>query len=206
MKQWMNWVLISCVAPMMAMAEIAQTADDVAPLQVGDKAPDVQLIRMDGGTIGIAEAYKEVPLVLVFFRGGWCPYCTKHLNAIGKVIPDLVELGYQVIAISPDSEESIREGTTKVDQGILLAQDKDFAAVEAFGLGFALDDETLKKYESYDISPRARESDGAHILPVPAVFVVDQQGIIQFVHYDPNYKKRLSPKDILAAAKKASEK
>lgn len=195
----LGWLAL--LLPLAGWGGIAESPEAVQPLRVGDRAPDATLVRMDGGTIGIAEAYKELPLVLVFYRGGWCPYCTKHLKAIGKVIPELTELGFQVIGISPDARDSIASGTEKVHDYILLTQDEDFAAVEAYGLGFAVDDDTLGKLKSYDIALRARPSDGANILPVPAVFVVDTEGVIRFVHYDPNYKKRLSPKKILEAAR-----
>jgi peroxiredoxin len=183
-------------------AAVALSAEAAAPLAAGDPVPEVTLSALDGSKVPLAELYEDQPVALVFFRGGWCPYCTRHLGAIGEVLPELDALGFQVIGISPDTAESLAEGTAEADDRILVLQDESFEAIEAFGLAFALDEPTLEKLDGYGITVRNRPSDEAAILPVPAVYLVDTEGMIRFSHYDPNYRKRLAPGSLLDAAEK----
>jgi peroxiredoxin len=119
--------------------------------------------------------------------------------------PDLKAMGYRVVAISPDRPAKLRETAGKLKLDYTLLSDAPADAVRAYGLGFTLDQETREKYKGYGISLEEASGYEHHILPVPAVYLIGTDGIVDFVHYDPNYKKRLSPDELLAEARKAQE-
>ena len=84
-----------------------QDATKVRPLSAGEKAPAATLRNPEGKEIDLAAKYAQKPTVLIFYRGGWCPYCNAHLGQIATAEPELLRMGYQVLAISPDRPEEL---------------------------------------------------------------------------------------------------
>ena len=146
--------------------------------------------------------HRDGPLVLVFFRGGWCPICTKHTGALIKVHPQVKELGAQLVGVSPDNKESSKDNVTKNAIPFPILSDADVAAAKAFGLAFRVDDETVKKYQGFGIDLEKASGQKHHALPVPAVFIVDKSGKIAFAHSDPDYRQRLDVERIVSELKK----
>jgi len=184
-----------------SIADIKLSPADVEPLDVNDKIPNVNLTRLNGEKVYLSDAIGGKPAVLIFFRGGWCPYCTKHLAALKGVISQIKEMGYEVIAISPDSIESNQKAMDDKEIDYTVLSDSDFEAIQEFRLAFKLDDETLKLYDSYGLKLIPMPETGDTVLPVPAIYVVDSLGIVQFRQYDPDYRKRLDPELLLQAVK-----
>ncbi len=177
-------------------------AMQVQPLGKGDKAPVAVLRRPDGRQVDLATLYGSRPTVLIFYRGGWCPYCNAHLGQIATAEAELLAMGYQVLAISPDRPEELAKTLDKQHLTYQLLSDSDVALARAFGLVFLVDDPTLEKYRGFGIDLEQASGRTHHLLPVPAVYVVDQQGIIRFAHWDADYKARLAPEVLLAEARK----
>jgi len=175
------------------------------PLKVGDAIPAINLMTPTGESFDLQAAVKKQPLVIIFYRGGWCPYCNRHLSDLQTIDPQLQELGYTIIAISPDIPAELAKSSEKNGLGYTLLSDSSMAAAKAFGLAFTVDDATLVKYEGYGIDLEAASGEKHHMLPVPAVFIAGTDGIIDFAHSDENYKKRLASAKVLAAAKAALE-
>jgi peroxiredoxin len=168
-------------------------AGQVRPLKVGDRAPSVTLRRPDGEPAELAGLYREKPTVLVFYRGGWCPYCTAHLAQLAAAEPELLKLGYQVVAVSPDRPEELAKTLGKHKLSYTLLSDSDAAFALAFGLAFRVDDPTIEKYRGFGIDLEKASGMDHHLLPVPAVYIVDTAGVIRFAHWEADYKQRLAP-------------
>jgi len=173
---------------------------------VGERAPDAALRRPDGQTVRLGSLLATKPSILIFYRGGWCPYCNTHLGQIAEAEAELVKRGYQVLAISPDRPESLRATLDKGDYKYQLLSDSDMTLTKAFGLAFQVDDPTVEQYHGFGIDLDAASGRSHHLLPVPAVYIVDRQGVIRFAHWDPDYKKRLGPQELLSAASGAIER
>ncbi len=171
------------------------------PLAVGDAVPAVFLETAGGETFDLQEASRRQPLVLIFYRGGWCPYCNAHLSRLREIEEPLRNLGFRLLAISPDRPDKLKETAEKHHLAYTLLSDSSMHAARAFGLAFAVDEDTLAKYGEYGIDLEAASGEQHHMLPVPAVFVVGTDGIVRFAHADPDYKVRLDPDQILAAAR-----
>jgi len=181
---------------------IPTRAEDVRPLKEGDRAPSATLSRPDGQPVTLSKVYSAKPTILIFYRGGWCPYCNTHLGQIAKAEAELVKLGYQVLAISPDQPEALRASIDKGGYGYQLLSDSDMVLSSAFGLAFRVDDPTVEKYRGFGIDLDKASGRSHHLLPVPAVYIVDTKGVIRFAHWDADYKKRLESADLIAAARR----
>lgn len=173
------------------------------PLGVGDKLPEVTIQNADGDPFKLQDTIKSNPAVIIFYRGGWCPFCTKHLMALGKIHQDLNKAGLKLFAISPDQPQKVAETPDRDELKYTLLSDPDMTAAKAFGIAFTVDPDTITRYRTkHDIDLEEASGRSHHMLPHPSVFIVDRRGIIQFAHSDPNYKTRLDGDKILEAARK----
>jgi peroxiredoxin len=127
------------------------------------------------------------------------------LGQLSQVHEDLVTLGYRLVAVSPDLPEKLRATVKKHETGYVLLSDSKMTASRAFGIAHTVDDETLELYAGYGIDLEEASGETHHELPVPSVFVIGKSGKIDFEYVNPNYKVRLDPDVLLAAAKSALE-
>lgn len=192
---------------LMAAPVIAPSPEQVTPLLNGLNIPEVSLNRADGTKVSLPQQLQNKPAVLVFYRGGWCPYCNAQLSALREIEPDLAQLGYQLIAITPDSVASINKSLNDTGGKTLnytLLSDHDFNASTAFGLAYYLDDKTAAAYKGKLGSLLTTEQGTEKVvLPVPAVYIVNGQGEVVFNYVHINYKTRLHSELLLKAAQLA---
>jgi peroxiredoxin len=178
----------------------AQT--NATPIKIGDVIPDVALRNEDNQEVKLRQLVAAKPTVLIFYRGGWCPYCTRHLKDLAGIEAELQQAGAQIFAISVDQPAKLKETPDRDKLGYKLLSDSDAIAAQAFGIAFKVEDDLVKKYkESYKIDLEAASGREHHLLPHPAVFVVDPKGKVQFSYVNPDYKIRLEPEQILAAVR-----
>jgi len=190
-----------------ANTPIADSPEQVTPLLNGLTIPAVSLTDSQGKAVTLTELVKQKPSVLVFYRGGWCPYCNAQLAALREIEPRLTQLGYQLIAITPDSVASINKslldtGGQKLNYTLL--SDSQFVASSAFGLAYYLDDKTAAAYKGKLGSLITTEAGSEKVvLPVPAVYIVNSDGEALFSYVHINYKTRLHSELLLKAAELA---
>ncbi len=125
------------------------------------------------------------------------------MGQLKSIEPKLLELGYQLIAISADRPEKLRESIEKQELHYVLLSDSSTAAAQAFGIAFRVDEKTLERYKQFGIDLEEASGEKHHILPVPAAFVAGTDGVIKFEYINPNYKIRINPELLLSAAKAA---
>lgn len=197
-------VLIFAMLAAGLRAALAPSAAEAVPLAAGARIPAVVVQTVEGTGLDLAATVAQKPTLLIFYRGSWCPYCNRHLAALGEIEPELLKLGYQVLAISPDEAPGLRAAAGKNHLNYRLLSDRAMHAAAAFGLAFRVDAATAEKYRGYKIDlPPVPGEPAARWLPVPAVYVVGRDGVVKFVHTDPDYKARLAPDDVLKAARAA---
>ena len=178
-----------------AQNDLPKLPTEIAPLLVGEKIPNLTLKSVDNLDVNLLELIGKKRTVLVFYRGGWCPYCNIQLSALGESEKELLELGYQIIAISPDAPKNLKVTDEKEKLNYLLLSDSNGELSKAVGIAFQAP-EGYKPYISAG-------SDGVNtsFLPVPTVFILNESGEIQFEHITPDYKHRISTALLIAAAK-----
>ena len=174
---------------------IPQSSHDISPLLTGEAIPMLTLPDASGKAFDLNKAVSQKPTILIFYRGGWCPYCNKQLSGLQEIEQDLTKMGYQVIAISTDSPENLSKSTRDGKLSYILLSDADLKAAKQFGIAF----KGPKDYDKF----LPKTSGGKNVdklLPVPSVFILDKKGVIQFEYINPNADQRISPSLLKAAA------
>ncbi len=185
-----------------AANELAASAEQVRPVLLGSKLPEVSLTTIEGSATTLKEQVAGKPTLLVFYRGGWCPYCNLQLSELRLLKDDLEKLGYQIIAVSPDRADELKTTIGKQKLDYTLLSDSKANAIRAFGIGYQLDDAAYKKYQGYGVDlEKASGGEKHHALPVPSVFIVDSAGVLQFSFIHPDYTVRIPGAVVLEAAK-----
>lgn len=174
-----------------SFAQVAKNAEDVTPLKVGEKVPTIELTSLDNTKVSLQEIVKDKPAVVLFYRGGWCPYCNRHLAAIGQSKDEILALGYQIIGISPDAPEGLKKSIAKNELSYDLYSDGDASLMKAMGIAF----EAPKKYNNMLLEYSGDKN--ADVLPVPSLFLVGVDGTILYEYVNADYKVRLSPEELI---------
>ena len=175
-------------------------------LKVGDVAPDFSLPDAEGRTVTLYHELARGPVVLVFFRGAWCPYCNMHLRVLRDSAPAFRQYGAQLLAVTPQTQDKSRGQIEKEGLEFEVLSDLDSSTAKAYGLYFRVADELSDLYKArFGLDLADYNGPGRYELPVPAVFVIDQGGIIRAAFADTDYKKRMEPADIVRALDEISE-
>lgn len=177
-----------------------------SPLNVGSVLPAITVRTPEGEALDLGAAVREAPTIVVYYRGGWCPICTRHLSALGEVLPKLHALGYQVLAISADSPAVLAGRINEYPKTIRYLSDSTMIAARKLGIAFRLADDMVTLYKTkYSIDIERDSGQDHHILPVPAILVVDRKAVIRYAYSNPDYKVRLSADELLTAARTVAE-
>lgn len=180
-----------------ALITTAQTTQYPQGLKAGDKAPDFTLKAESGKNINLNELLKTGEVVLVFYRGQWCPYCNKHLSRLNDSLQLIIDKGANVVAITPEVQENISKTIKKTKAAFPVLFDDGMKVMEAYKVNFKVDEKTVEKYKGYGIDfDKANGSNGAS-LPVPATYIVGKNGLIKQVFFNTDYTRRPSVQQIL---------
>ncbi len=182
---------------------LPNSPEEVHPLGVGDSVPDGTLTTLGGKKVSLQSLVSQKPSVLIFYRGGWCPYCNLQMGQLVKVEPDLEKLGYQVLAITPDQPEELKKSMDKHQINYTLLSDRTMKLTQKFHLAYRVSPEVLAKMKGFGVDLDKSTGNHLHLLPVPAAYVVDMKGTVHFVYYNADIKVRVNPDDLLKAAKEA---
>ena len=182
--------------------DVPDDANDIEPLTVGESAPRFTVYHTDGQPFVFEPGALEKPVVLITYRGGWCPYCNMHLKELKDAEPRLLEMGFEVIFLSTDLPEilysSLSDWASEINYTLL--SDSKMDASKALGIAFRVQDSEYERYKSLGLDLEKTTGETHHLLPVPAVFIIDTEGVIRLAYTNPDYKVRLEAERILAAA------
>lgn len=180
-----------------------KSVDEAKGLKEGEKAPVFVSLDQEDKLYELEKALDNGPIVLIFYRGQWCPICNKHLAAIEKDLDQIYEKGATVVAISPETSGYLKQTMKKTGASFRLLHDADYKIAEAYDVAFISDSASLDAYNNrLGANLKESQSDDSQRLPIPATYIIGQDGIIQWRHFDPDYKKRSSVADIVAALDK----
>ncbi len=196
-------VLVTIVRASADPYPVAPSAQEVHPLGVGGTVPDGTLTTLEGKKVRLLNLIAQKPTVIIFYRGGWCPYCNLQMGQLVKIEPELAGMGYQVLAISPDQPKKLKESLDKHQINYTLLSDSALEVIRKFGLAYQVSPEIYGKMKGFGVDLDGATGNHLHQLPVPAAYVVDPRGSIHFVYYNQDIKVRVNPDALLKAAKEA---
>ena len=181
---------------LIAQSNLPSSANDISPLLIGENVPNLSLKDTNGKSVNISDLISSKKTILVFYRGGWCPYCNTHLSALAETESQLIAQGYQIVAISPDSPKSLMETKTKEKLNYTLLSDSDGEFAKAFGIAF----QAPENYGKY-LKKRSENLNTDLYIPVPSLFILNQSGTIIFEYISPDYKQRITNDLLLSVVK-----
>ena len=167
-------------------------------LEVGDDAPLITGFDQFDNEINSTDILKDNKILLIFYRGNWCPHCRKHLKTLQENLEALTEKGYAVVVVTPEKEEKTKETTEKLGSTFSILHDAHNKIMDNYKVAFEVNEKNVPKYFSATQKRLAEYNEGkSNVLPVPATYIIDKDGKIEFVHYDPNYSKRFDITELL---------
>lgn len=186
-----------------ATAELIASGAAQRALKAGDRIPVFALADPAGTAVSSADLLARGPLVISFYRGVWCLYCNMELQALQEILPQFQALGAGLIAISPQNPVNSRKSVRQNALSFPILSDPRNEVAAAFGLRFSLPNYLIDLYKSLKNDLPAFNGDPSWTLPMPARFVVGQDGTILYAEVNPDYTRRPEPEDMLPALRLA---
>lgn len=180
---------------------IAELRDSLAKtaLKTGDRTPPIVLANAKGDLVDIKSLLKHGPVIVTFYRGGWCPYCNLELKAFQKILPEIKAAGASLVAISPEKPDDTLSTVEKNALEFEVLSDIGQRVGRAFGLVYSFTDELQWAYREFGLDIPSKNGADEWALPIAATYVIRRDGIITYAHTDPDYRDRADPQDVLAA-------
>tara|TARA_R110002072_G_scaffold303069_1_gene492551 strand:- start:22408 stop:23193 length:786 start_codon:yes stop_codon:yes gene_type:complete len=182
---------------------VRATGIEKSAKQVGDEAIDTELSGWDGNSVKLSDLWQEGPIVLMWYRGGWCPYCNIQLRVMQQNMDKIENAGAKLVVLTPELPEKAKETAAANDLGIVALHDNGNSLARKYGLVFQLPEAIVPSYRDKLKLPEYNGSDAME-LPLSATYVIDQSGKITYAFLDADYKKRAEPSEVIAAVKAAA--
>jgi len=196
MKHFILVAIISSICSFDVTGQVPTKAEDICPLLIGEDLPNGRLKDAYGNPVDLHDLINEKASVVVFYRGGWCPYCNAHLSELATIEDQIIKLGFQLIAISTEEPQNLLTTTDKNKTGFTLLSDPKGVFMREVGIGFEANEKT-QAFMAKNVT-----GEFTTILPVPTLMVVSAKAEILFEYISPNYKQRITD-DILMAVLKS---
>lgn len=166
-------------------------------LFINSKAPEFKLKDQSGVEVALKELRKKGPVVLLFYRGNWCPFCNRQLKALQDSLSLIYDKGAQVVAITPEKGEGIDSTISKTGAAFPVLYDENMKIASAYQVAFKVDDKTVNRYKMAGIDLLQNNDQKTAMLPIPAVYIINKEGTITYRFFDENYRNRLPVSAIL---------
>lgn len=184
------------------IAEVAATGIVQKAPKVGDKAELFELPNATGHVIKLADLLKKGPVVLTWYRGGWCPFCDISLHGLLAVEPTIRQLGATLVAITPEAPDYTAK-TIKADALTFeVLSDKGNQVAHRYRIAYKIPEQISARMKASKLDLAARNGDNSDELPLAVTYIVDQDGTIRWAFVDADYRKRAEPADVVEALRK----
>jgi len=189
--QLIIWILLFAGISCSTQSQLPENAEDVQPLKVGETIPEISIRTMEGESVSLSTFLSKKPTVLVFYRGGWCPYCNQHLAELADIEEQILDAGYQILAVSPDSPENLNKTLDKNEIKYTLLSDSKGELIKAMGIAY----QATFLFENF--RSKGATGEKLDLMPVSSLFVVNPDGTILYEYVNPDYKVRMSGQELL---------
>ena len=168
-------------------------------LFINSKAADFKATDQNGTEIVLKDLRKKGPVVIMFYRGYWCPYCNKALRRMNDSLQLIKDKGATLIAITPEGKQGVDSTIAKTGATFSIITDEGMKISTNYGVNFKVDERTVGRYKNAGIDLLALNHQKDAVLPVPAVYIINRDGAVTFRYFNEDYRKRIAVKDILQA-------
>ncbi len=184
------------------IVDVQASGIETSAKQVGDQAVDGTLKGWKGDSVTLSKLWKQGPVVLMWYRGGWCPYCNIQLRAMQQSLDELENAGARLVVLTPELPEKAKQTAEASGLSIVALHDKDLALAKQYGIVFQLSDAIAPMYQ--ERLPQYNGNDALE-LPLSATYVINASGKITYAFLDADYKKRAEPSEVIQAVKEAAQ-
>ena len=175
-----------------------------AALKAGDHAPAIVLTNAKGETVDVGVLLKRGPVIVTFYRGGWCPYCNLELRAFQKILPDITAAGAALVGISPEKPNDTLSTAEKNALSFEVLSDVGQNVGRAFGIVYTFSDELKRAYHQFGRDIPATNGADEWALPISATYIISRDGTIIYAYTDADYRDRADPEEVLMVLKEVS--
>lgn len=197
MKPALKKIISSVGFSVLMLTCFAQEAPE--GLFIDSKAPDFHAKDQNGKEVHLKDLLKQGKVVLVFYRGQWCPYCNRELSRLQDSLQFITDKGASLIAVSPELPENISKTVEKTKATYPVLYDEGLKIMKAYDVEFEVPENTLTRYRNSGLDIEKNNGANGKYLPVPAVYVIDKESTIIYRFFDQDYKKRPSVAEILSS-------
>jgi peroxiredoxin len=176
---------------------ISNAQSEPKGLGVGQKAPDFEAVDQQGGKVSLQQLVKKGPVILLFYRGQWCPYCNKQLMQLQDSLSMIEAKGATVVAVTPEIPASIDKTITKTKASFIVLHDTNLTIMKNYDVAFEVDAPTVERYAGFGIDLMGNNGNNGNALPVPAVYIIGEDGKISYRYFNADYKQRVSVSELL---------
>lgn len=169
-------------------------------LREGDTAPAFELPDAMGRSVRLTDLLAKGPVIVSFYRGQWCPFCSLELRGLQQALDEVDAAGASLVAISPNTPDVSRETVEELDLDFPVLSDRDNQVARQFNLVYEMTEENVELYTSIGRDVGAMNGTGKWELPIPATYVIDRDGIIQYAFVDLNHRRRAEPSEVASIA------
>ncbi|MBC7875173.1 MAG: AhpC/TSA family protein [Ferruginibacter sp.] len=189
----MKKILVALSLFLVGDVVVAQEAPE--GLFIASKAPDFKAKDQNGKDVKLKDLLKEGKVVLVFYRGQWCPYCNRELARLQDSLHLIKEKGATLVAVSPEKPENILKTVEKTKASYSILYDEGLKIMKAYDVEFEVPENTITRYRNSGLD--IEKSNGNKYLPVPAIYIIDKEFTVTYRFFEPDYKKRPSVLELL---------
>lgn len=182
---------VKVASAILILSSFIVTAQDPRGLQVNQTAPDFSGKDQFGKTITLKSLLKKGSVLLVFYRGEWCPYCNRYLKELEESLLSINGKGASVVAVTPEIPEYVAKSVEKTKASFPILHDEALKIMKSYDVAYKLDSKALNKYKRINVDLSIiNGSENGESLPIPAVYIINQQGLIVYRFFDPDYTNR----------------
>lgn len=180
-----------------AMSAFQSLAQEPEPLYIGQKAPKILAVDQFGKRFSLKDKLSEGPVVVVFYRGEWCPHCNRHMSHIQDSLQMILDAGASVIAITPEKGERIAKTVEKSGATFSIVHDENHRIMDRYKVTFKLSGWKRFTYWLGGIRINKASGNKNNALPVPATYIIATDGTVYSSHFNEDHTERLSVKTML---------
>lgn len=180
---------------------VAQSGITKRAIQVGQKAPDFTLNNAKGEAVKLSELLKNGPVILTWYRGGWCPYCNITLHSLQENLPEFKKRDATLVALTPELPDNSLDTKEKNNLEFEVLSDVNSVVGKQYGIIYKLTKEVAAYYKK-GVNLEKYNGEDSYTLPLAATYVINTDGIVTYAFLDADYRNRAEPTSIIEALDK----